>query len=64
MVDEIRVKAALLHLLLGERAGELMHDRADHLQMAQFLRANIGQKAFQLGIGHGIALTQVAEGSA
>lgn len=46
VVDEIRIETALFHLFLRERAGELMHDGADHFQMAQFLRTHIGVKKY------------------
>ena len=44
VVDKIRIKAALPHLLFGERAGELVNDRANHFQMTQFLSTHIGVK--------------------
>lgn len=37
VVDKIIRKACRLDLLLRERPRQLVHDRADHLQMPQFL---------------------------
>ena len=41
MIDKIGGEALLLHLLFGERSRQLMDNRADHLQMPQFLRADV-----------------------
>ena len=38
-----------------------MDDGADHLEMPQLLCADIGQQAFELRIGHGVALGKIAQ---
>lgn len=60
MVDEIGVEAACLDLLGREVAGELIHDRADHLHMRELLGTDVGEDADRLVIGHTVALGKVA----
>ena len=64
MVDKIRIKTSRLDLLIRQIAGQLIDDGADHFQMAQLLRADIGQKALQLRIRHGKPLAEIAQGCA
>lgn len=64
VIHKIGVEAGGFDLLLGQIPGQLMDQRADHLQMPQFLRADVGQQALQLRIGHGVALGKVAQGRA
>lgn len=60
-VHKVGVKAGGFDLLLGEIAGELMDNGADHLQVAQLLRADVGQKSLQLRVWHGISLRQIPQ---
>ena len=64
VIHKVGVKAGSPDLLLGEAPGELMDDGGHHLHMAQLLGADVGEQRFQLGIGHGIALGEVAHGGA
>ncbi len=61
MVDKVRLEPSLLDLFLREISRELVDDRADHLQMPQLLGADVGQQALELGVGHGVALGEVAQ---
>ena len=61
VVDKIGLESSLLDLFLREISRELVDDRADHLQMPQLLCADIGQQALELGVGHGVALGEVAQ---
>ena len=64
VIHKIGVETGGLDLLLGQVSSQLVNQRADHLQMPQFLRADVGQQALQLRIGHGVALGKVAQGRA
>ena len=46
MIDIIRRKAGIHDLLAAKIARKLMHDRADHLQMIEFLRAYRGHSIY------------------
>ena len=61
VVDKVRLEPSLLDLLLGQIARKLVDDRADHLEMPQLLCADVGQQALELGVGHGVALGEVAQ---
>ena len=61
VVDKVRLEPSLLDLLLGQIARKLVNDRADHLEMPQLLRADVGQQALELGVGHGVTLGEVAQ---
>ena len=61
MVHEVCVKTGVLDLLLVQISGELVDDGPHHLQMPQFLCADIGQQPFQLRIRHGVALAEIAQ---
>ena len=61
VVDKIGVEAGGLYLLRSQLASELMDYGAYHLQVSQFLGADVGEKALQLSAGHGIALAQIAQ---
>ena len=61
VVDKIGLESSLLDLLLGQIARKLVNDRADHLEMPQLLCADVGQQALELGVGHGVALGEVAQ---
>lgn len=61
VVDKVRLEPSLLDLLLGQIARKLVNDRADHLEMPQLLCADVGQQALELGVGHGVALGEVAQ---
>ena len=64
VVDEIGVVAGRLDLLRGQVAGQLVHDGADHFEVAELLCADVRQNRFQLGVRHGVALAEVAQRSA
>ena len=61
VVDKIGLESSLLDLFLREISRELVDDRTDHLQMPQLLGADVGQQALELGVGHGVALGEVAQ---
>ena len=61
VVDKIGRKARLADLLLREITRKLVDDGTNHLEMPQLLCADVGQQAFELGVGHGIALGKVAQ---
>ena len=63
VVDKVGHKSALLNLAVGELAGELVDDGADHLQVSQLFGADVGEQCLELGVGHGIALAEVAKRS-
>ena len=52
VVDEIGIEAGLPDLIYREVPRELVDDGADHLKMPQLLRADIGQQALELRVGH------------
>ena len=64
VIHKIGVETGGLDLLLGQVSSQLVNQRADHLQMPQFLCTDVGQQALQLRIGHGVALGKVAQGRA
>ena len=64
VIQEIRGKCTLLNLFIGQIAGQLVHDTANHLQMAQLFGTDIRQQTLQLRIRHGITLAQIAQRSA
>jgi len=64
VVYEVGVEARLLDLILAEVARELIHDRADHFEMVEFLRADIGQSRFKLRQRHRESLRKIAYRSA
>ena len=39
-----------------------MDEGADHFQVAQLFCPDVGEQPLEFGIGHGIALTEVAQG--
>ena len=64
VVHEVRVKPGGSDLLLGQISGQLMDQCTYYFQMSQLLCADIGQQTLELGIGHGVALGKIAQGSA
>lgn len=62
VVHKIGVKACCADLLVSQVPGQLMDDSADHLQMPQLLRTDIGQQPLELGVGHGEPLAEVTQG--
>ena len=63
-VNKVGVEACCFDLILREVTGQLMNDRANYFQMAQFLGTDIGQQTFQLRIRHTIPLAQISQRSA
>ena len=61
VVHEVGLKAGVLDLLLRQVSGQLVDDGPHHLQVPQLLGADVGQHALELGIGHGVALGEVAQ---
>ena len=61
MIHKVGVKSGRFDLLIGEIPGQLMDNRADHLQVPKLLGADVGEEALQLGIGHGESLAEVAQ---
>ena len=64
MVHEIVSEALFLDLLGGQAAGQLVDDGADHFKVGEFFGAYIRQYGAELGVGHGVALAEVAQGGA
>ena len=61
MVDKVGIEACFSDLFLGEVTRELMDNGADHFEMSQLLCTDVGQQALELGVGHGVALGEVAQ---
>ena len=61
MIDEVSVKALRLDLLRRQIPCELVDDRADHFQMPEFFRADVGKDPLDFIARHGKALAQIAK---
>ena len=64
VVNVVGAEAALLDLLGGEIAGQLVDDGRHDLHVGQLLRADVRQHGLALVVGHGVALGEVAHGRA
>ena len=62
VIHEVGGEGGVLDLLLREVAGELVQDGGDHLQMGEFFRADVGQDANHLLVGHAVPLVEIAHG--
>ncbi len=60
VVDKILVEALLFDLVNRQVARELVDDGADHFDVAQLLRADVGQQTLQFAPRHGEPLAEVA----
>ncbi len=61
MGDEICVESAFLYLLGRKISCELVDYRAYHFEVSELLRADIGEQSLELSVGHGEALTEIAQ---
>lgn len=61
VIDKIRFKSRFFDLLNRHIPRKLLHDGRHHLQMPEFFRADVRQKAPQFGIRHGVALGKIPQ---
>ena len=64
MVHKIGFQACFFDVRRLHVSRQLIEDRADHLEMAEFLDSDIRQDAGKLRIRHGESLTEITHGGA